>query len=367
MLKIKSTALSRTAIVLTACLMTGASASAQPLKHVTLAVGTSVLSVGYPMDTLPKTLGYWRAEGYDVDVEPVGTSLQAIQQMVAGNADFAQVNASAIIQSDVNNQLSVRVLMANGVTDWTIAVPPASEIHTIADLKGKTIGVFSAVSTGGWLLNHSLKETGLTNDSASINYLPLGLGAAPVEALRRGEVDALIYWATAIASFRNAGLALRDITPPEWRAYPDYSLAAMQATISKDPDMVAAISRGVAKATLYALANPECAVKLHWKYYPATKPSGMDDPSALRMDVTTISAQLSTLADGYKLNGGKRWGATDPGGLDRLQTFLKEAGLIKQILPADTYLTAIPDFYERVNDFDAEKIRAAARNCEVDE
>ena len=140
------TALSRAGIMLIACLTIGASANAQRLKHVTLAVGTSVLSVGYPMDTLPRTLGYWKAEGYDVDVQPVGTSLQAIQQMVAGNADFAQVNASAIIQSDVINQLSVRVLMANGVTDWTIAVPSASDIHTIADLKGKTIGVFSAVS-----------------------------------------------------------------------------------------------------------------------------------------------------------------------------------------------------------------------------
>jgi NitT/TauT family transport system substrate-binding protein len=361
------TALSRAGIMLIACLTIGASANAQRLKHVTLAVGTSVLSVGYPMDTLPRTLGYWKAEGYDVDVQPVGTSLQAIQQMVAGNADFAQVNASAIIQSDVINQLSVRVLMANGVTDWTIAVPSASDIHTIADLKGKTIGVFSAVSTGGWLLNHSLKEIGLTSETVNINYLPLGLGAAPVEAMRRGEVDALIYWATAIASFRNAGLPLREITPPDWRTYPDYSLAAMQATIAKDPDMVVAISRGVAKATVYALANPECAVKLHWKYYPATKPTGIDDATALRMDVTTIGAQLSTLADGFKLNGGKRWGATDPGGFDRLQTFLKDAGLIKQTLPADTYLTAIPEFYERVNDFDIEKIRVAAGKCGVGE
>lgn len=363
----KPTELFRAGIMLIVCLSIAAGANAQQLKHVTLAVGTSVLSVGYPMDTLPRTLGYWRTEGYDVDVQPVGTSLQAIQQMVAGNADFAQVNASAIIQSDVTNQLTVRVLMANGVTDWAIVVPSASDIRAVADLKGKTIGVFSAVSTGGWLLNHSLKEIGLTSETANINYLPLGLGAAPAEAMRHGEVDALIYWATATASFRNAGLSLREITPSDWRTYPDYSLAAMQATITKDPDMVVGISRGVAKATVYALANPECAVRLQWKYYPATKPTGVDDATALRMDVTTLSAQLSTLADGFKLNGGKQWGATDPGGLDRLQTFLKEAGLIKKALPAESYLTAIPDFYARVNDFDVETIRAAARNCEVHE
>ena len=61
-----------------------AGAADKPLKKVRIAVSTTVLNVSYPMLTLPLTLGYWKAEGYDVDVQPVGASLQAIQQMVAG-------------------------------------------------------------------------------------------------------------------------------------------------------------------------------------------------------------------------------------------------------------------------------------------
>ena len=38
-------------------------AQEKPLKKVRLAVGTSFLNVGYPMNTLPVTLGYWKAEG----------------------------------------------------------------------------------------------------------------------------------------------------------------------------------------------------------------------------------------------------------------------------------------------------------------
>lgn len=53
-------------------------AQAQDATPVTIAVGTSVLDVGYPMLTLPLTLGYWAEEGLDVTVEPVGASLQAI-------------------------------------------------------------------------------------------------------------------------------------------------------------------------------------------------------------------------------------------------------------------------------------------------
>ena len=340
-------------------------ANAEQLRHVILAVGTSVLNVGYPMDTLPLSLGYWKEEGYDVDVQPVGSSLQAIQQLVAGNADLVQVNAAAIVQSDVTNKLSVRVVMANGVTDWAIAVPADSPIRSLADLKGKTIGVFSVVTAGVPLLQHALKQMGTTADAAGISFLPVGLGAPPVQALRRGQVDALLYWAAALASFRNAGLDLRDIVPPEWRTYPDYSLATLERTASTDSNMVVAIARGVAKATVYAIANPECAVRLQWKRYPDTKPKGVDEASAMRMDLNIIDAQLSTLADGFKLNGGKQWGAADPGGFARLQTFLKEAGITNGLLPPDSYLAGIPNLYQRINDFDAGKIRAAARTCEA--
>ena len=341
------------------------SCEATELKRTTLVVGTSILNVGYPMVTLPLTLGYWKAAGYDVDVQPVGASLQAVQQMVAGNADFAEINAAAIVQSNVVNHLPVRMLMANGVTDWAVAVPAKSDIRSIEDLKGKTIGVFSMATAGIPLLESSLKEAGMPAENNGVSFLPVGLGAPPVDAMRRGQVDALIYWAAAIASFRNAGLDLREVTPAKWRSYPDYSLATMEKTAARDPEMAVAIAKGVAMATVYALANPECAVKLHWQRYPETKPSGVDEATAMRMDLATINAQLQTLADGLKLNGGRQWGNVDVAGVDRLQTFLNDAGIVKGTVAPASYLASIPNFYDRINDFDPQVIQAAARNCEV--
>jgi NitT/TauT family transport system substrate-binding protein len=346
-------------------LVLSAIACAQPLKHVTVAVGTTRLNVGYPMDTLPLILGYWKAAGYEVDVQPVGNSLQAIQQMVAGNADFGQINASTIVQSNVTNHLPVRLLMANGVNDWSIAVPPNSDIRSVSDLKGKTIGMFIVSAVGSALLESSLREVGMSTEASGVSLLPVGLGAPPVQSLRRGQVDALLYWGSAIASFENAGLELREVTPPKWRTYPDFSFATMEKTAARDPDMVVAIAKGVAMATVYALANPECAVKLHWQRYPETKPSGVDDAAALRMDLNTLNAQLRSLTDGFKLNGGRLWGNADPAGLDRLQAFLNDAGIVKGTLPPTAYLASIPNFYEKINDFDVGTIQAAAKKCEV--
>jgi len=58
------------------------------LKKVRIAVGTSVLNLTYPWLTIPVALGWWRDEGYDVEVLPVGASLQCLQQMAAGNVEL---------------------------------------------------------------------------------------------------------------------------------------------------------------------------------------------------------------------------------------------------------------------------------------
>src|ERR1700737_2698594 len=186
---------------------TPAFAQQKPAQKVRLAVGTTVLNVGYPMLTLAVTLGYWKEEGYDVELLPVGASLQAIQQMVAGNAEFAEVNASVIVQSNVKNDLPVRIVMANGVIDWAVAVDADGPIKSVKDLKGRTIGVFSLATGGVAYFNNLLRANGL-DPAKDVELVPLGLGAPPVEALRANKVQGLLYWAAAVASFENAGLKL---------------------------------------------------------------------------------------------------------------------------------------------------------------
>ena len=74
-------AIRKPAVILTTLLALAATPlcaqQAKPLKKVRVAVGTSVLNVGYPMLTLPITLGYWKAEGYDVELMPVGATLHS--------------------------------------------------------------------------------------------------------------------------------------------------------------------------------------------------------------------------------------------------------------------------------------------------
>jgi NitT/TauT family transport system substrate-binding protein len=337
-------------------------AAQQPLKKVRIAVGTTLLNIGYPWLTVPLALGYWRDEGYDVEVLPVGASMQALQQLVAGNADFSQVNASVVIQANVVNDIPARVVMDNGVIDWSVAVLADSPYKSFADLKGKTIGVFSLATGGIAYMQSALRKAGMDPEH-DISMVATGLGAPPVQALRSGEVQGLLYWASALATFQNAGLKLRYLTGSDWRQYPDFTLATLQKTVDADPKMVEAIARGAAKATVFSLANPDCVRRLQWKHWPSTKPTGADEATLAKWDLNNLQAQLNSMTDAFKLNGGKYYGAADPAAYERLQKFMLDAKQITKEIPVEQYMLHITDFYAKINHFDAAAVRAAAEKC----
>ena len=124
-----------------------------------------------------------------------------------------------------------------------------------------------------------------------------------------------------------------------------------------------AMARGAAKATVFALANPDCARKLHWAHYPSTKPTGADEATLIRWDMNNQQAQLDSLSDGYKLNGGRLWGNIDAAAFDRLVAFMLAARQIERTIPAKDLVIAIPDFFAKVNAFDVRAIEDSARAC----
>jgi len=334
------------------------------LKKVRIAVGTSVLNLTYPWLTLPVALGWWRDEGYDVEVLPVGASLQGLQQMVAGNVEFAQLNSSVVIQANVMNNIPARVVMCNGILDWALAVPDDSAIHQPADFKGKTIGVFSLATGGIAFMKSYFRANGIDPDK-DVQLIPLGLGAPPVDALRNNRVQALLYWGAALASFENAGLKLRYFQGDDWAHYPDFTLSTLQKTIDTDPKMVEVIAKGAAKASVFVMANPDCQRKIFWEKWPNNRPTGGDEATLIRWDTNNLRLQLIAMRGAFELNGGKLWGNATPEAYGHIQTFMQTAGLIPGGIDPSIYMPTIPNFFQTINDFDTAPIQAQAKACRM--
>jgi len=334
--------------------------TAQELKKVHIAVGSGLINVGYPTEVLPLYLGYYKEAGYDVELIPAGGSLQAIQLMVAGNADFAEVNASPIVQANVLHKIPIRIAMTQTSIDWSIGVLESSPIKEAKDFKGKKIGVFNMAAGMLGLMEKYLESAGVKKDDYEL--VTIGIGAPAVNAIRSGHVDAVFYWGSGIASFKNA-LPIRTIYGSDWAQYPDYSLSVMESTIKKDPQKVIGIAKAMAKATAFALENPDCARRVYNKFNNRQLAQGETWDSQNAKDMNIVNAKLAATANGLKIAGGKYGGAANPESYDLLQKFMVSTKEIPSVVPSRQLLADIPDFIAKINDFDVEKIKADARAC----
>jgi NitT/TauT family transport system substrate-binding protein len=349
--------------IFAACLLATTSAAAQSPKKVRIAYGGQTLNISYPWLQLPGPLNFWKEEGYEVDVFIAQSSLQAIQLLVTGQAELAQINSAPLVQATVNNKIPLRDVMVNTVMDWSLIVPEDSRVHSLADLKGKTIGAAS-LGTGGVALLQSYMRSNGINPEREIQLLPVGVGPLALQALRSDQVQGLIYWGSAIAAFENFGGKFRKFFDPAWRQLPDFSLVALQGTIERDPKMVEAIVRGAAKASLFALTNPDCARQVQWKHYPASKPSGAAETNLVKWDLNYLDSSLAGMTAALDMSGGRLWGKTTPAQFAQLQEFLVQTKLIDRKLADEAdYVVGIPDFFENANNFDHEAILAQARRC----
>jgi NitT/TauT family transport system substrate-binding protein len=351
---------------LAAALLAAAPAPAQtPLKQVKIAYGGQVLNVSYPWLELPGALGYWRQEGLDVEVFIAQGSLQAIQLLVAGQADIAQINSAPLVQAATNNGIPIRDVMMNTVIDWSLVVPQDSPIQSIRDFKGKAIGTASLGSGGVALLKSFMQANGLDPEK-DVQILPTGVGPMAAGALKSDKVQGLFYWGSAIAALENTGLTFRSFYDPEWHRLPDYSMAALQGTITRDPGMIEGVVRGAAKASLFASTNPDCARRVQWSAYPSTKPSGADEATLVKGDLHFLESSLTGMKLALDLSGGSEWGKTTPEQFARLQDVFLKTKLIEKTLanPAD-YIVDLPAFFQKANTFDHDAVIAQAKACNV--
>ncbi len=347
-----------------AALSWNAAQAQEELQQVRIAVGgTSFLDISYYPLLLPSALGYWEEEGYKADVFPISGSSEAAQQLSAKNIDFGQMAGSVIIQANAQHSIPVRALITNFALGWGLAVKKDGPIKTAADLKGKNIGIVSLSSGGVPLVKSFVKSNGLDPES-DVTMIATGVGAQALLALQNDQVQALMYWSSALVGFQSMDANLQVLKDPAWANFPDYSFATSQQVIDEKPEMVERISRGIAKAMAFAAANPDCARKVLWKAYPDMKPNNMDEQAAVANDLAKISALLNDQANASKLNPDGLFAGVSADAMGAYQDFLFGAGILTEKVKPETLV--IPEggaFWLKINDFDKAAIESAAKTC----
>lgn len=329
-------------------------------QAVTLNYGLSHFLVSTsPIFSIPKQMGFWKKEGLDVTVEGAGGGSTALQQLATNQVQMTMTGVPSLMQLKEKGAPIIAVGSAYATNPFFPTVLANSPIHSIKDFKGKTVAVTSLTVSHVYWLNAILAEEGLKR--TDVTLVPVGgAGGNVLHALQTGQVDVFQAFDAAYANLENKGAKLhRFDNLPYLKNLSFVQGIYVNESSLKDKKMIVGLLRGMAKGVVFAKANPEAAIRIHWKQFPSSKPVGIDDATAMKQALVVLNAQLRS----YNAMGvnGDGFGKVTMKQVAAVRDVLFDNGAIKKQLEPSKYYTA--QFLDEANQFDHEAIKKLAKSA----
>ena len=245
-------------------LATGVAAATLPLwtyaqslekTKLTLAVGGKNLLYYLPL-TVAEQLGYFKAEGLDVTIVDFAGGSKALQAVIGGSA----VVVSGAFEHSINMQFKgqfLRAFVLQGLAPQIVlGINPKTmpDFKTMADLKGKKIGVTAPGSSTNVMVNFVLAKAGLKPSDVSI--VGVGAGNGAVAAMRSGQIDAISNLDPVITLLQRSGdlkiVSDTRIVAQSEKVFggpmPAGCMYAPQTFIDKNPNTTQALTNAIVRA-----------------------------------------------------------------------------------------------------------------------
>lgn len=301
-----------------------------------------------------KELGYFEEEKLTVKTINTDGSIAAVQAVGQGQADVTAADTGSILAGAEKN---VPVKTVGGLVQnwpWQFATVPGSSIKAPADLKGKKIGVISLASGSAPYARAFVKAGGL-DPAKDVQLLPVGVGAQAAAALTSGDVDAIALYTQAYTVIENSGTQLAYLDNPDvFKGIRSLSFAVTSKRLQEEKTVYERFLRAAYKAMLFSAQNPEAAMKIGYKVYPAIL-AGKSADERLSSDVKSLTTWLksATPTEGSPADF-KDWGAIPDADWTATQKYTQEAGQITG--PVDLAKVWDPSLLTFANDFDSTQV-----------
>jgi NitT/TauT family transport system substrate-binding protein len=191
----------RSLTAILALILTVTQASAQDLDKVTIAGWSNTISEITNILAEPDK-GFFEAEGVELGYLPGTGGGSAITNMLSGAADVAFTDPASLYHALDKGADLVGIYNIYPQNVFNVVSPVERGITTAADLKGKTIGVYSLNSGTRQNLIFLLNEVGLSEADVTIQVTGL-LNFGPV---LQGQVDATAATDTGLFIGKSNGL-----------------------------------------------------------------------------------------------------------------------------------------------------------------
>lgn len=134
--------------------------------------------------------GFLKEEGFEPQMSIFQSAPQAIQQLIAGAYQVASAQPEPLV-SAVERGAAIGAFTAPANTpDWILCAQ--KDIKSLADLKGKSIGVSALNSSEVWLTTALMEKAGLKK--GDWNFITSGISPLKIAALDKGAIGAAILF-----------------------------------------------------------------------------------------------------------------------------------------------------------------------------
>ena len=148
-------------------------------------------SFAYLPLTIADQLGFFKEEGLDVQINDYADAASAAQSMLVGSADVCSGSFERTLNLQSKNQM-VKAFVLQSLTPqiaFGISTRHSAAYASMADLRGKKVGVMALDSAATLMTNLLLVKAGL--NAQDVSLVPVGSSVTALSAIRSGQIDAL--------------------------------------------------------------------------------------------------------------------------------------------------------------------------------
>ena len=158
--------------------------------RILIAAADKATFYGLPL-TIAEQLGFFKAEGLEVEVVDFAGGDQAVQAVSSGAADVVSGAFERTISLQLKGQkFQAFVLQGRApAISMGVALKTMPNYKTAWDLKGKRIGISETGAPSHLMANLILSRAGLT--SGDVSFVPVGTASGALLAWRSGQIDAI--------------------------------------------------------------------------------------------------------------------------------------------------------------------------------
>jgi len=278
--------------------------------------------------------GFYKDEGLDVTLNYSKGSSDAARQLASGNVDWGIFSSAATMQA-VQRGFPLKTIMQIYYPDtFDIVVPEDSPVKTMADMKGKTIGVSDLAGGEVPMTRASIVEAGL-KEGADVKLVIAGEGdPTTIRSFQEDRIQAYAGAKRDLLLIPAQGIKTRSITPSAIAAFPGDGLSVRSETFEKDKELLVKFVRATLKGWAWGMANSDEAFNLLKTKYAAASLGNnpvagpfwelvktyYTTPESVTTHGTLIPAAWKTYMDYLQLGEGEQKALAGPVDIDAILT-----------------------------------------------